>query len=91
MPNRPAGSQSTLEAQGPYQKGVAVTPADGADVVSGKISGGLWVGGAGTLSVVMADGTTLNIAAVPAGAFLPLQVSRVRSTGTSATSILFLY
>lgn len=48
----------------------------------------LWVGGTGSLVVTMPDTNQVTIAAVPAGTKLPLSVIQVRSTGTSASSIV---
>lgn len=65
--------------------GFAVTPSD--VTVFTTPTRGLYVGGAGNLTVTMSDGTVLLFAAVPAGSFLPLVVTQVRSTGTAATLI----
>lgn len=67
----------------------SVTPSD--SVGMGVTNAGLWVGGAGNLSVLMEDGSTATIAGVQAGTLLPIRVTRVNSTSTTATSILALY
>lgn len=65
---------------------VAVTPSDTTNLTN--VTRGLFVGGVGNLSVVMAgDGATVVFTGVPAGAFLPIRVSRVNSTLTTATNI----
>lgn len=51
----------------------------------------IYVGGAGDVAVTMADGTTGTFSAVVAGSVLPIQVTQVLSTGTTATLILALY
>ena len=51
----------------------------------------LWIGGAGNISVVFESGSAVTIENIPDGTLLPLRVSRVNETGTSATSILALY
>lgn len=71
----------------------AVTPSDGTDLVA--VSRALWIGGAGTLTVVMAGskgnpGATILISGISAGTLLPLAVSRVKATGTTATLIVAL-
>ena len=74
---------------GPYVYGEAVTPAD--TTVFDTPMRGLWIGGAGTLRVTLRDqpaGVALNLAAVPAGVFLPLWVTRVHATGTTCTGIV---
>lgn len=74
----------------PAGRAIAVTPNDNVDIAF--VSRGVYVGGTGDLTVVMADdGTTQVFVAVPAGAVLPIAVSRVKSTGTSASSIVALY
>jgi hypothetical protein len=51
---------------------------------------GLWVGGAGDLSVKMNSGATVSIIGVAAGTLLPFQVIQVLNA-TTATNILALY
>lgn len=51
----------------------------------------LYVGGAGDLAVITMGGDQVTFTAAPAGAFLPIQVTRVLSTGTTATNILALW
>lgn len=50
---------------------------------------GLWIGGAGNVSIVTNAGDTVTHA-VPVGLF-PVGGSRVRGTGTTATNIVALY
>lgn len=75
--------------------GAAVTPSDtlflasGTTTDDGRTYRALYIGVSGTLSVLMADGTTLTFIAVPVG-FLPLAVKRVNATGTTAASIIAL-
>lgn len=49
---------------------------------------GLWIGGAGNVSVEMYGGGTAIFSGIPAGTLLPVQVSRVNATGTTATLIV---
>lgn len=51
---------------------------------------GLYIGGAGNVSVVMSDGTTAVFNSVPAGTTLKIAVQQVNSAST-ATNILALY
>jgi hypothetical protein len=52
----------------------------------------LWVGVGGSVSIIEADGTTATAyAGVPNGYLLPVQGVGVRTTGTSASSIVALY
>jgi hypothetical protein len=84
-----------------YQKlqagrAAAVTPSNTVDIPS--VSGGtsnngcvLYVGGAGDLKVDTIGGDAVTFVAVPAGSFIPVQVTRVYATGTTATSIVALW
>lgn len=66
---------------------VAITPNDGADLPI--ITRGIWVGGAGNLSVVCLNtGATVTFSGIPAGTLLPLQTARVRATNTTATLLV---
>lgn len=67
----------------------AITKADGSDIAN--TTRALWVGGAGDVAVVMVGGETVTFTSVPAGTMLPISVTRVLSTGTSATNILGIY
>jgi hypothetical protein len=52
----------------------------------------LYVGAAGNITVDMADGgTSVLFVAVQGGTILPIQVTRIYATGTTATSIVALY
>lgn len=72
---------------GPASNGEEVTPSDSTDLT--HVSRGLYIGVAGTISVVMRGGQTLSIT-VEAGLH-PLAVSRVRATGTTATGIVAVW
>lgn len=73
---------------GPAEDAIAVTPSD-----TNTIGGcrGLWVGGAGNLTLDFPGHTGIVISAVPAGTLLPIAPLRVKSTGTTATLIVALY
>jgi hypothetical protein len=75
-------------------KAVAVTPDDNTDLTkpSGVIGTKyLYVGVSGDVVVVTSGGDTATLKALSAGVFHPIQVKRVKSTGTTATSILAVY
>lgn len=74
----------------PYLSAEAVAPHDTNQTVSGETSA-LYIGTAGTLAVVMRNGATVSFGAVAAGTLLPIAVSRVKATGTSASNIVALY
>lgn len=73
----------------PAIDGFTVTPSD--DDALTVLPRALYVSGAGNVVVKMFKGTTLTFIGVPAGTFLPLRVTQVLSTGTTATGILGLY
>ena len=87
-----------------YQKlqayrAAAVTQSDTVDIPSistdpgaGKNNGAvLFVGGAGNIKVRTAGGDYVTFNGINSGTFMPIQVLRVFSTGTSATNILALW
>ena len=74
---------------GPARNAAAVTPNDSTDLPNA--ARGLFVGGAGNLSVIMAGGQTVTLTGVAAGQVYPSYVTRVRSTGTTATNIVALW
>jgi hypothetical protein len=51
----------------------------------------LYVGGAGNVAVETVGGDVVTFNGVTAGQFLPVQVLKVKSTGTSATNIIALW
>jgi hypothetical protein len=52
----------------------------------------LYIGGAGNITVDMADGgPPIPFVGVQGGTILPIQVTRIYATGTTATSIVALY
>ena len=69
---------------------LAVTPDDNADLTGG-ITRGILVGGAGTVAAVSQDGDDVALPALVAGIVHPFKVKRVKSTGTTATSIIAVY
>jgi hypothetical protein len=78
----------------PIGKGVTITKSDTDDLVN--VSRGIYVGGAGDLKVDLyeanpggtATRTTVTFTALAAGVLHPLRVSRIYSTGTTATGIV---
>lgn len=52
----------------------------------------IWVGGAGNVKVdFVSQGTAITLTGVPAGTLLPIQVSKVYNSGTTATTMTALY
>ena len=83
-----------------YQKlqsgrAAAVTPSDTINIpsINGGVNNGcvLYVGGAGNLKVLTVGGDEVTFADIQGGTFVPVQVLRVFSTGTTATGIVALW
>lgn len=89
MPATDLNAQNFTGLECPAIGGVVVTPSDSTDLVN--TSRAIWVGGAGTLTVTMADGVAVLISGIAAGTLLPIRCTRVKSTGTTATLIVNLY
>lgn len=71
-----------------YRGGVAVTKSDTTVLAPTR---GIYVGGAGSLTVDFADGTTdVVITAPPVGTLLPISVVKVKAA-TTATLLVALY
>lgn len=82
-----AGIQTQTHSSGAVRN---ITPNDSADLSLG-VSRLIRCGGAGDLSVVDLTGTTTVIPSVLAGESLPIEVTRINATGTTATLITVLY
>ena len=77
-----------MNKSNPASRAFAITPSD-LTVLQGVRS--LFVGGAGNLAVLMReDSAPVTFVSVGAGSFLPIEVSKVLATGTTATAILAL-
>ena len=88
-PNTIAASEDMYTS---YNDAYAVTPSDSVNFNQGATRA-IFVGGAGTLSVVLASGNTVSftVGANAIGFVLPFRVARVNATGTTATLIVALY
>jgi len=83
-----------------YQKlqvgrAASVTPSDTANIpsVSGGTNNGcvLYVGSAGNLRVQTVGGDDVTFNNINTGAFIPVQIVKVYTTGTTASNILALW
>lgn len=70
----------------PAEHAEAVTPSDSTDLV--VVSRALYIGSGGNIAVVMASGAAVTFAGLVTGSILPVRVSRVKSTATTASSII---
>lgn len=86
MPDR--FQYSTPSLSGPASHAFAVTPSDGSDL--SETTRALYVGTGGALSAVMASGVTVTFGSLASGTLLPVRVTRVLATGTTASAILGL-
>jgi hypothetical protein len=70
----------------PYTTALAVTPSDSTDLP--WIPRGILVGTAGSLVAVMSgNGATVTFSNLPVG-YHPMQVTRIKATGTTAAGIV---
>lgn len=76
-----------------FQGCIVVTTSDTVSIPypTGKTGRGLMIGGAGNVSVVMADGSTLTLVGLAQGIWHPMNVTRVNSSNTTATNICAAY
>lgn len=73
----------------PARSAAAITPSDSTDLTT--IPRALYIGVTGDVVVNMADsGSAITFKAVAVGLF-PIRVSRVKSTGTTATNIVAIW
>ena len=72
----------------PATGGASVTPSDSAQIT--KAHRAVYVGGAGNLTVTLADGDDVTFVGVAAGTVLPVICSIIKSTGTTATNIVVI-
>jgi hypothetical protein len=73
--------------------GVIVTPSDTVDItgINPNSPATLFVGVGGNIVVITIGGSTLTLKNIADGSFLPIQVTRVKATGTTATDIVALF
>ncbi len=83
----------------PGENAVVVTPSDSTNILSPGtqtvITRGVWIGGSGDLSVEMVgdrmDDQTVVFTGIASGTLLPIAITRVNATGTTATSIVAIW
>lgn len=90
MPPRPGEAIEDYTAG--IKRAASVTPSNTTDLNSA--TRGIYVGASGDLAVIFAadaDASTVTLVGLAAGVWHPMQVRRVLSTGTTATSIVAGY
>ena len=75
-------------ASAPANNYVAVTPSDTVNLAPPARA--LYVGGAGNVVAINAEGDAITFTGVVAGSILPIRTTRVNSTSTTATNIVAL-
>jgi hypothetical protein len=79
----------TRSLTSPPEHARAILPSDVGDLP--QVTRALYVGGDGDLAVVMRGGEEVTFAGLSGGTLLPIRVSRVLATGTTATGIVGLW
>jgi hypothetical protein len=80
----------------PYNKASVITKSDTVNIAVATPVGtrtftdAIYIGGAGTVTVVFEDDTTAAFTCV-AGQILPVKAKRVNATGTAATLLLAMF
>ena len=73
----------------PIRDALAVAPSNAA--VLANMTRAVYIGGAGSLAVVTAGGQSVVFQNLPAGSMVPVRVTQILATGTTATGILALW
>ena len=68
----------------------AITPNDSTDLPVAPCRG-IYVGAGGGVTVDVGNDANVTYVGVPQGSILPVQASRVRATGTTATNLVAMY
>lgn len=89
MPIKDAFSKHSRSLTSPPEDAVAIIPDD--TQLLAQVTRAVFVGGEGDLRVQMLAGGVVTLAAIPAGAMLPLRVRQVFATGTTATALVGLW
>ena len=87
MSDKFSNYHSGLES--PAERAFAITGNDSTDLTVTPRA--IYVGGAGNVKVTTIGGDTVTFSGALAGTIIPVRVTRVFSTGTTATNLLGLY
>lgn len=82
-----AGQVENLSS--PCDNAAIITPNNDTDLI--YVTRAVWVGGAGTINVTLAGGQTVLFSGIVAGTLLPLRITRVLSSSTSATDLVGIW
>jgi hypothetical protein len=83
-----APAYRTADATVAAFEAAAVTLSDSTELAPTR---SLYIGAGGNLKVTTAYGTDVTFSNVVAGSILPIQVTKVWSTGTTAANVIALY
>lgn len=84
MPDRYQDYNGGLE--GPATHAFTISPNDGADLV--ETTRAIYVGAPGSLTLVLQSGAEVAFANVTAATVLPVRATRVKASGTTASSMV---
>lgn len=87
MADKFSSSQASMISSG--ENAFGITGNDGADLA--QVTRGLYVGASGNVKVTLVGGDTVTFVELAVGVIHPLRITRVWSTGTTATSIVGVY
>jgi hypothetical protein len=95
MPNYPAAAGSlaydqNVSLESPVGGGEAIVITSGDHALT-YASRALWVGSGGDVKVDMLDGTALTFLGVSEGTLLPIRISKVYSSGTTASNMVAVW
>ena len=89
MPASNTYSRKKFDLSGPATNAVVVSPSDSTDLT--YVTRAVYVGTTGNLKVTMSDSGTVLFTGVVAGSTLPIRVSRIWNTTTTASTIIALW
>lgn len=81
--------QHKIELQAPSGSFAAITKSDSVDLAF--VTRGVYVGGSGDVVAVSPAGDVVTFSNVAAGTVLPIRVTRINSTSTTATGMVALF
>lgn len=82
-------NNNSLNVLAPGSHAEAVTPSD--STVFDEATRALFIGGSGNINVTMENGPQVTFTGVVAGTVLPIRVTAVYSTSTTATNMVAIW
>jgi hypothetical protein len=79
---------SAASLTGPAGHAFAVIPSD--STLLAETTRGIYVGTSGTIAALMASGASVSFVAVTAGTVLPVRLTKIMASGTTAADIVAL-